>query len=750
MAWRGRCTQRGQHMVRHRSGRLVLSVAAGVALASTRAAADPRPRPDVARLVDGRTASRLDAGRRITDGVYRFDQTFSGVPVVGGSVTVRFDRQGRVRWAQLPQGREIPSGFAVTPTVTAAQAVVAAGVDAGPRLVILLDPADQDPILAWELDGGPARAYVDAHSGALIRRENRVLRANKHRARVFDLNPLQSELEEVTFADLPEDATTLEDSDVRVVNCIDRRTCRDVRTTAGVRSLHYCELEPKATVGSDGSFLRIARPASDKSREDAFAEVQGYHHIKTANAFFAALDPLFDMPQLTLVVNQRLPDLSDPAAICTGLTANAKSRLQVEDNAYYWPDRPNSLGPLGLGHRVVMHQGSVIDWAYDGEVVYHEFTHAVMMHLTDMGFFFQDARGTSSQPGALHEAFADFFAGAVTNNGKLSMYAGQDEEGKPHPLPDLTRDDTCTETLSGEEHDESASMATALWAIRVSLRSQAKRDMFDRAMLRVVAGLRPQETFEGAVHLVLAELEVAAEDMIAGGGLSPSEVSLLRETVAKASEKFSARELPDCGGRLVRLRPGAVHRFMQLRGPNTFGVASFGGQFIPGTIQFGLNIPAETAALRFTAEDSFALDVTLKGGGLKEGPELQMLVKRGAPINWKWSLPSGEHDADFAVPLEVLEDEDGRIEAIAERPLPAGDYYIQIANRGEDWALDGVSLSFKDGNGEFVDKADGAGGAGEMRGGCATAHGGSSPLALSLALMMLFAMSTFFRPRKPF
>ena len=67
-----------------------------------------------------------------------------------------------------------------------------------------------------------------------------------HRARVFDVSPLESELEEVVFTDLPEDATSLEDSEIRVLNCIDRRTCQDVRTTAGVRNLHHCELEAKA------------------------------------------------------------------------------------------------------------------------------------------------------------------------------------------------------------------------------------------------------------------------------------------------------------------------------------------------------------------------------------------------------------------------------------------------------------------------------------------------------------------------
>lgn len=550
---------------------------------------------------------------------------------------------------------------------------------------------------------------------------DRAQAGGNHRARVFDVSPLESELEEVVFTDLPEDATSLEDSEIRVLNCIDRRSCQDVRTNAGVRNLHHCELEAKAAPGSDGSFLHVKRPSSDRSAEDAFAEVQAYYHTKKAAAYFRGLDPTLVLPRLTVVVNMRPPDVSDEEAICTGDTARPKSKLLIEENAYYWPAQPPPPGPVSLTeHRIVLHQTRLTDWAYDGEVVYHEYTHAVMFTLSQMGQLSPDPIGTSPEPGALHEAFSDYFSGAITGNGQLALYAGTDDDG-PQPIGDLTLRSRCTSTLSGEPHDEAAAMMTALWAIRVSLRSAARREMFDRAMLRVVAEFGRDQTFEGAVDVVLAEMEAAG----------------LGDAVADAGDKFAERDLPGCNGRIARLVPGKDHAFVQLAGPNSFGGGEL-DQFVPAPVQFELVVKKSTDAIRFSADASFQTDATIKNDQQKVGPDLVMLVKPAEPIRWQWNQFDGEHDADLVIPVRVFEDEDGRIEAIAERAFPAGSYFIQIANRGEDWAIDTMRFSVRGPDGEFSDKADG-GGAPSAGAGCATSGTGGSPLAVGLIAVAIAA-----------
>ncbi len=717
------------------------------------------------------------------------ERTAQGLPIAGGRIVVRLDADGAVRWTTVL--REIATPAIATPTIDADRAVGLVMGDPSPQpsepspvahddvfpppnplpsgggdvaalpsgggeidasdhaeLVLYADPTFPAARLAWHVVVEDAvrpvtyRAYVDATSGVVYAREDRTHRSPRHRARVFPVDPVRSmeRLEEVVFSELPDDATSLDDGRVRVLNCIDRRTCQAVKTSAGERRVHHCELVPTAAPGPDGSFLHIGR-GRDDDPEDPFAEVQAYAHVHTALAAFRRFrgDDAFALrAPLTTIVNMRPPDLRSDVSICDGDRAPRASRLRIEENAYFWP--AGGLGPVAIGDRVVLHQGALADWAYDGEVVFHETTHAVMNTTTPLAWHHLDARGFDMQGGALHEAFSDYFAGAISGNTELSPYAGRTEEG-PAPTNSLASRTRCDDVLDGEEHAEGEAWAGALWALRTALRSQVKRAMLDGALARVISAIGQFDGFEEVYPLVLAELEVASEELITRERLSSRDAASLRAIVGAAPDHFAARGLPGCGGRAQALELGVAKPQLYLYGPNTLGADTYRSQLIPAPMQIAIDVPFATDAIQVSASRSWEYDDTMKSGAMKDDPEIVALLRKDEPVTWRWTLPRGEHDASAEGVIEVARSRGRRAVGEIRGHFAPGRYYLQLANRGADWVLADLVVLVANEEGEFVDGKtdDGAGPGPTVRAeGCSAAPSRSSGLAL-LALVAAFA-----------
>lgn len=730
----------------------VMSVLAGPVIAASPSSAAPGGRHQLRgfELEHGRKAG---AGQLV---IYR--HRHRGVDVVGGRAVLRYDRHGVLRWSNV-RAPEVPDDLAVQPRIDALRALTIAFGDAvASRLplqrharVVVLAPPHERARLAWELryadELRPAswRVYVDAVTGDVLARDNLARRAAKHRARVYEVNPIVDDrtTHEVTFGDLAESATLLDDAEVGVVNCIDERQCHAVKTAAGVRDVHFCELVPTATAGPDGDFLHIT-PASDTANEDRFAEVQMYFHTKKAlDAFrgFAGDESFALHNKLTAVVNMRVPDLSSDVSACRDGKVDSRSKLLREDNAYFWP--AGELGPVELGDRIVMSQGFFADWAYDGEVVYHEVTHAVMHTVTPLGWLRLDRRGLDPSPGGLHEGFSDYFAATITGNAELNLYAGTTADG-PAPISSLLDTHRCTEVMTGEEHDESHAWSEALWAIRRSLRSAAKRAMFDRALFRVISALGRFDNMETATGLLLAELDVATEEFITDNALDSVEAGKLRDTVGQAPDKLASRGLPGCNGRVLPTKPGQIKDSLYVRGPYTWSSPVDPGQLLPATMQFELALSRRTSGIKLEADVSYALSDELVPADQPRRPELVLLVKRGAPIEWTWNGRRGTHDAELELPIDVEHDSDAFASAIARGDFPAGKYYLQLANRGADWGLESMWFVTANADGSFDGsfgdgKADAPGTTRPVA--CAASPGHDGPLPGTILLLAALAVT---------
>lgn len=702
-------------------------------------------RPEPLRGVSP-AAFEIERVRAIPSGgaLVKFRQMERGLDVIGGTVAVRVDAQGRVRWISS-SAAPMAGHLVAQPAVDAAAALGA--VLAGPARHYgqpALDPASHTrlvvyavgrltPRLAWmvALPRNVAmmetlRAYVDAQTGQVLYAENLVRTAKQ--ANVFEWNPVTTPAESLATLDLPDMASMLEGPDMVVKNCIDNKNCTPFMTPFGTLDVHFCDIVPVATADGDGDFLHYTFPGHT-TPEDEFSEVQMYYHTTKAYSFFRSLGftSLAARP-MTAVVNLRVPPL-DASAICVGSTNDGP--LNPIDNAAFMPQ--GSLGgSFPPGDWIVFGQGTKADFAYDGDVVYHEFTHAVMGTVTpELPFAIADAYGLDPTPGGMHEGYSDYFSSAMTGDPEVGEYAGNGLA--PVPLPSgairsLANTKVCPDDLWGETHQDGEPWGGALWDIRTALVG-GDRAAFDEAVFTVMDGLGGSDTQLTAAAATVAEVETtlgnAARDL--------------------AAAKFAARGLDDCNDRVIDATgAGYFKDLLFLTGTDQINGASI----VPGPVQFKIRLAEDSTEIKV------AIAASQAGGfgipGQPQGmPGVKLVVKPGsAPITWNWATGTNDATATGDVTLSTM-GQGGGAGAVA-GAFPAGEYVVMLANAGATWVVAGISFSTTPGDitsdaGPTPDAAVGAPDAGpsvdDGGGDCGCRAGGRPSLPRdALALLALASL----------
>lgn len=556
------------------------------------------------------------------------------------------------------------------------------------RLVVWA-PAERPPRLAYETAVGEWRVVVDAHTGTFLWGKHLVLRGRQ--ALVFPGNPENSSLTTVTL-DLPEGATTLTGDDVEVVNCIDEQSCPLQR---GATRIRFCATRTIAVADGAGDFL-YPRPSTDAAREDAFSEVQMYHHATRVMAYFRELGfaGLAERPLLA-VVNLRLPDLS--RATCTGPVSNLA--LQPYENAQFM-----TAGAIGrvfpARDAIVFGQGASVDYAYDGDVVAHELTHAVATTLSELGSVSADAFGLETSMAAMHEGFADYFAAVIGGDPRIGEYVARRVKGGPPALRDVDNQRRCPVDLDGEEHDDSEIFSGALWQARSRL-AEADRPTFDRAVYTVLESLGAEESFDSVRAKLVAEL-----------------TRVLGDAGAAATQQiFVERGLDGCGGRVQELPLGTPRPLLYMLGAEEFGLSTP----LPGSLQLVVTLTRPARELRVT------IDASISGADSASGrPRLALLCKPGgAPI--VWNPDTLTHDAPLVAAVAVDDDQGGAGRGVLAGDFPPGVYHLQLTNGATTWWLANVRVSTD------VEPAV------EEGGGCAVAAGGSGGAWILVLLGLLTA-----------
>jgi MYXO-CTERM domain-containing protein len=608
----------------------------------------------------------------------RFRQQHAGTIVLDRGASVLLDASGNATpFAAARLEQQFP--LSTTPALASMQAALSAErVFRGARF------SDRDAKLAWLPGPGGARlvwllyrglipgtprapmVLVDASSGVVVgvRDETRFDRA----ATVFELNPVKSPTEsDVTLATLDPGATLLADQRIESLTCI------DTHQLEGKQGIHFCELQPHASADAQGDFPYSYQ--SDTDPEDAFAEVSMYYHANKMYAFLESLGmPELSLAPLTTVANLRFPagwDVFDVSQM-----KNPNLELQPYNNAFFTPENPYGSLFAGVHGGLFFGQGDNADFAYDGDVVYHEFGHAMVDRTISLvASWHLDEQGASDQPGAMNEGLADYFSSALAGDSQVGEYAAKNlgyGNGGGF-IRDLNNKDTCPKNISGEVHADSTLFSGALWSVRQSL-PEADRPSYDAALLMALVGAPTGDvSYDDVADLFLASLEASP---LGTAGKSALETEMQNRGV-----------LPSCP-RVFEYTGNGIHA------PS----GSFNGGFFapgrpylnfdssiayaPGLIQVHAKLAAGSEQIRIRWQ-AFDLPPQYQLGGPDTVPYTSAaLVQFGSdPITFSYGVTGPMTDADGPYPASY-----GATEYI-DVPAGASEVWAMIVDQGDDPGL---------------------------------------------------------------
>lgn len=655
--------------------------------------------------------------------VVKLRQTHKGVPVLLGGASVVFTSDDAPRMALSKLIDELPED--VTPALTAAQAAEEASIatrlpaDAS-RAVLAVWTLGGSSFLAWVVK--PAAVFgagvepvviIDAQTGEVVQRFNAATHA---KANVYPTNPTKSPGLIEAELSLMAGATTLVNERVESLNCVDKKTTKSVDVGLGFPiNIHVCELEHTAQADMNGDFLIPA--AGNTEAEDPFSQVQMFYHTNRVYDLFLGFEPAFDVNPndagpLPAIANLRIPNLNDPGSI-----GNPNVPLVPFQNAFFSPGDQLFGQVFGTsGPAMYFGQGPVHDYAYDGDVVYHEFGHGVVnATLQLVAIPHLDKYGASVSNGAMNEGLADYFAAALSGDPDVGEYAAKDFDPSLKFIRSLANPDSCPTAIGGEVHQDATLFAGALWDARLKL-AGAEAAEFDLAVYTALAMLPPPSNlgYEELANAIIMAVNSAMGKPVAdsltaaftGRGVLPACARILEHTGATLNGPKDLKEL-----------------WFSL-GTQTVGSQVKGG-YAPGVVQMHHTLPEKTASMTVSIE---SVQIAAGGlGGLGGGgtPFTPKLLVKFAPEPITFSdfnpiTPEGETQ------LVDMADDSDTYSASVMVPPGSKDVHVMVVNAGEtDGAFTKMELTSVLAEDPTGAGGAGGGGVGGMGGGGAGGTGGT-------------------------
>lgn len=632
------------------------------------------------------------------DTIVRFEQTYRGLPVIGRGATTRLSPRSGASMVAVDLEEDLPAS--VTPRLDAASAAAKASARAPVAI-----GADDAHLVVWPMRSGPARlawavvprvpaglpmaprVIVDAETGKVLEARDMVRFAQ---AQVHRYNPVKTPalmMDELALA--PVDGK-LSNPFLTSTNCVDNKTVKPVNMFGFKASVHVCDLTQTAVANASGNF--VYEPSDDggaSSKSDSFSEVQMYYHAAKAYQFFRQLQGVADAK---VVFDKPLPVIANlqlPSGLASGNLAKAGDPnipLEPFSNAFFSPAGGglgqifNQLYGLSSGG-LWFGQGQSRDYAYDGDVVYHEFGHAVVDDTLKLEAWHVDARGAVDAPGAMNEALADYFSSAITGDAGVGEYASSDLSPGRSVIRTLANEDRCPTHVLGEVHFDSTLFSGALWQARTSL-PEADRAAFDAALYKAMRANpgRGDLGFDDLGELFLA---VLATDMPAGS--AALDKALHERGILPSCERVF--EYPEGGLKAIDRSLGGF------AAPGA-GMIQIGSELVPGLIQLHVRLADKSAgkvSFSFVSRKSRSAGAASPFGGDSVPFTPVVIAKFGKPITWTVSAgKQGSHDADVTVDPSGAT---GRVSAEIEIPAGATDVYLQITNKGdEDGSYDDLQV----------------------------------------------------------
>jgi hypothetical protein len=423
----------------------------------------------------------------------------------------------------------------------------------------------------------------------------------------------------------------------------------------------------------------------DLNMDDKFAEVQMFFHVSSAYDYFMSLmddhaeSATYDWDghetrPLMATVNFKLP--IDPATMGDNMLeivaqlSDPYGEMFPFDNAFFMPGSDESIGIPGFSKpydSIVFGQGTLIDFGWDGDVILHEFAHSVDNSITGSTSMFTN--------------FGDEW-GVNPEPGGLSegygdifpAFMSNESTMGEYSLaafgPGSVRD-LAGDDICPDYLEGEVHADSPGWSQSVYQARDAAAGDDEDARHRF-----EQATFIGLSSFVpqtgfaeqAAVILAAVEDLLGA------------DAAADAAEMFAAHGTDDCPRIMGDGGSGSMSKEQQLAMPATVngGVTT---PFVPGHMQFmvtaGEGVPAVN--LEFVLET---------GGGSSPFGESgeadpRVIVRHDAPIQFEYEGGGAVVDDDVLGPFAM--DDDTRFSLVAEggTGLAPGEYYLMPVNVGD-------------------------------------------------------------------
>jgi len=439
----------------------------------------------------------------------------------------------------------------------------------------------------------------------------------------------------------------------------------------GLVHAQLCNITQTIVPDEDGSYLSVALPEDIMDPDDSFAELMMFYHVNFIHDYYKDIHGYdgMDFPLESYVNLMIYLDVEN------NFMELPEGWVSI-DNAMFMPGEGwaelEAVGEillkeyLGIDEKldlpfkndsIFFMQGESLDFAYDADVIYHEYTHAVVSGDRLFGTRI-DEHGPDAAPRAMNEAVADYFACSVMGDPVMAEFALVNlGAGR-----DLTEFAECPAGYHGEEHIDGLMYSTALWEIREALGPTDADAIIFNALLTFV---ETTGFHEGAQATI-------------------AEAALLEPPQDEAVQAiFEAHGLLGCDGRMRSWKNNNGTRFPEfLPGTQTTGVAGF-SDGAPGYIQHTLEVPkgAKSFHLEVGAESAGAL--ALLGDFLGGGEvSLAIALKHDGAINYEYD-PDYLHDETALIPLTELGNGLFAVD-VSGNCLTAGTHTLQFVNLSGD------------------------------------------------------------------
>ncbi|MFH1132467.1 MAG: hypothetical protein V1754_14115 [Pseudomonadota bacterium] len=477
--------------------------------------------------------------------------------------------------------------------------------------VWVLDVARSTPLGMWQI-------RVDAHTGHMLWG---IPTIRHSKGKVYLPNPTVSKVTEVELQGLkesllPDEGLVGEHAAVSSCNA----------------SSSALNCEKLAAADTDGNFLYDPK---EPSMTDPFSEVQAYYHV---DMFHRWLKQNFGF-------NRNRP--TQKIDVIVNLSwETSEGDLRGVYNAFFGDMNDDGFGDLVFG------QGEK-DFAYDGDVIYHEFTHSVVEETSKLEVNL-DKLGLNMMPLSLNEGFADLLSCAYAGDPIVGDYV--DNGG----IRSLTNISSCPDGLIGESHEDGMIWGSANWSARSQV---ANTEVFDDILYATMVTIGSNASFAEAATLLHG---IAKKN-------DPA-IAKIIDTV------FSAQGLFTCE-RIVPLSPGTT-RFGYLE-----GLDSIPGNLAPASVQYKVEVPKYATEMRFDIAPP--ADLMYNKWGKRMAENMGAYVKKDIPV---------EFQGISAIYDEVMPEIDTSITLSVddpEKPLtPGATYYVIPVNIHTRMAMYEISVTF--------------------------------------------------------